>query len=367
MTSTIATFMVVDTQPRDATSTYPMLGGGSNSAAARRVVYWRNTVVFCATAHRCQPEARLVVITNDPSDLDLGGSSLWDTLSALNVERRFVPYHRFKPPHERTRLYFNVYYRFEALRALANECDTASDSIFLMDSDSVWTRPVDTLDSVLPQSGLFLHTPHDPRDPHVKHPHNLSRADMGDAFRQIDPAYPEPHPLWYGTDFIGGRCTPIQEMMVELERDWHQILDRSAVSPLVLANGQNLLDVDEYPFCYTFNRNFMPHTSARPFFRRLFTLEGYINVVPADSNAVIWHVPQEKQRGLKLLFELVMDSTSSFWTTAPVHLNQLLGAYLGIPRRRYDLPYTPRQQIERHLRIVARYLRARRSRLLARV
>lgn len=356
MNSTIATFMAIDTAPEDSKMEYSMLGG-PGSADARRGVYWKNVITWGATARRCYPEARVVVATNDPNDLDLGGASLYQTLDDIGIERLFAPYALYKPPPRRANRYINLFYRFDALCALLDAPGPEDESLFLTDSDVVWVRRVADLDAYLPQNGGAFNAPHRRCGPHVRYPHNMSRADTGDAFRRLDPAYPEPYPTRYGTDFIGGRRAVLRRFMADVDSTWQKLLDYTAVQPLLLPNGENIMENDEHLVSFILNLNHLPVTPADGFFLRLFTLEYSSGRNPTDTSGVVWHVPQEKQRGMRLLYDRVMDRQSDFWTTPVRDFADYLGPYLGVPTRKFDLAYTLPQQIERHVRMVGRGLR----------
>ena len=225
-----------------------------------------------ATARRCYPDARVVVATNDPNDLDLGGVSLHKTLEDIGIERKFVPYVLFKPPPGRALRYINIFYRFDAMRALLNAPGPEDESFFLTDSDVVWVRRVADLDAFLPQDGGVFNAPHRGYGPHVRYPRNMSRAETGDTFRRLDPAYPERFRL--GT---GGTLSPddavLRQFMGDIEATWKKLLDYTAVQPLLFPNGEIIMENDEHAVSLVLNLNHQPVTLADGFFLRLFTLE----------------------------------------------------------------------------------------------
>lgn len=356
MNTTIATFMAIDTDPEDSAADYPMYRG-PRSSSGRRVSYWKNVITWGATARRCYPDARIVIATNDPDDVDLEIGSLHQTLDALGIERLFVPYVRFKPPPGGSRRYINIFYRFDSLRALVNAPGPENESIYLSDSDAVWVRRLADLDAYLPPQGLAFHSPDMEYGPYARFPHNMSRADMGETFRRIDPSYPEPLPAWYGVDFVGGRRASLRQFIADLEAAWNRVLEYIAVQPLLLANGESFMENDEHIGCYVLNLKHQPITPPDGFFLRLFTLEYTQGPRAVDTSGVIWHVPQEKERGLKLLYVQVLDRHSDFWTVPVEMLPDYLGGYLGVPKRTHDLAYAPREQLARHVRMVGRGLR----------
>jgi hypothetical protein len=71
----------------------------------------------------------------------------------------------------------------------------------------------------------------------------------------------------------------------------------------------------------------------------------------------VWHLPGEKERGLALLYEQARDTRSMFWQTPLADFANYLGAFVGIPRRRHDVPYSRMKRAERHARAFVRRLR----------
>lgn len=355
MNPTVVTFLCVDTDTSAASSAYPNIGK-TVSPRERRTLYWKNVVVSLATARRCLPGARLCVATNDLRDLKFDASTLNDLLKRLGVDRIALPFVHFLPLPGVSKTFRNVFYRFDVIRYLATHADLG-ESIILTDSDCVWTRALPALDTRVPQTGLWLSSPYGVRDPQLKHPHRLSRAELGDFYRQLNPDYPEPHPTCYGGEFIGGRHAAWDQLSASLQAVWTRIAVDRAAGALHLPNGWGLFDNDELILNFVYNSRQLGVTLADGFMRRIITLEGVSNVKPADVDLPLWHLPSEKRRGFVLLFDRVLDLNSDFWKSPIEEFHRVLGNYLGVPARRFDLPYTPPQQMERHARIGARWLR----------
>ncbi len=357
MTATIATFLCVD----DSTATssqYPNLGT-RYSPNERRIAYWKNILVSCATARRCVPNARLQVFTNDTADADIHGRSLHALLNELEITRVTLSFVHYLPPQGVAKSYRNIFYRFDIVRHLA-ETGTGTDGpVLLIDSDCLWTRPVSDLAERIPHQGLWLYSPYGERPPYLKHPHKLSRADLGAFYRQLNPAYPEPFPTYFGGEFIGGRGAAWQALQSGLQDLWLEIINTSQQQPIRLPNGKSIFDTDEYILNYVYNAHQIPITFANDFMRRVITLEGARTVKRGDTEFSLWHLPLEKTRGMMLLLSQVTDAHSAFWNTSLNEFGTYLGQYVGIPKRVYDVPRTPRQRLERFVRAPLHWLRER--------
>ncbi len=357
MNVTLATFLCVDTDAARDASWYPAIGR-TVSSDARRAIYWKNVLVSCATARRCAPDARVCVYTNDDADLDLNGASLHDVLNKLSVTRVFLPYEKFVPPQGASRKFRNAYYRFDVIQALAEQAGT-EDALILHDSDCVWIRAVNDLARKIPVQGLWLSAPRPLYPPQLRYPFKQSRADFGALYRAISPAYPEPFPKYYGGEFIGGRRAAFQQLRAELEWVWQRVAAMNCQAPVRLANGEGIYDNDEYILNFICNRGVMPVTLTTGWMRRIQTLEGLRDVRLADMDLTLWHLPSEKRRGLLSLTAQALDRASPFWQTPLAEFANYLGAYVGIPKRRYDVPYTARARAEYYARNVARGIRGR--------
>lgn len=353
----LATFLCVDTDVAHDASWYPAIGK-TVSSDARRAIYWKNVLVSCATARRCAPDAQVCVYTNDDADLDVGGASLHDALDALGVTRVSLPYEKFVPPPGASRKFRNVYYRYDVIRALAEQSG-AQDAMILYDSDCVWVRAENDWAQKIPVQGLWLSAPRPLYPPQLRYPFHQSRADDGALFQKINLAYPEPFPKYYGGEFIGGRRAAFQRFCGELEKVWQRVAEMNRQQPLELVNGEGMYDNDEYFLNYIYNQGDIPVTLATGWMRRIQTLEGLRDVQPADLSLTMWHLPSEKRRGLALLTAPALNHDSPFWQTPLAEFANYLGAYLGIPKRRHDVSYTPRGRAEYYARIVARHVRAR--------
>lgn len=359
MSLTLATILTVDGTEQEGSVLYPNLGK-LRPAQERRQIYWQAVNVFCATARRCYPDAQIWVITNDFNDLNLDGMPISRLRERLDVQHCRLPFAEFKPPRGVSRKFLNSFYRMDAVQYLANNAG-AEDGILLLDSDCVFAHRIAELETLIPKNGIWSYTALGAMEPYLVSVENLSRAQMGDTFRVVDATYPNPFPIWYGGEFLGGHRAAFQTLLAEMKRVWKLLLERAVHPPLRFANGESFFDNDEYVLSYVLNEGRIPTTSANEICRRMVTLEGVRNIRPGDEKFPVWHTPSEKRRGLALLFTQSLDPNSLFWKSSSEDFYRYLGDYLGVPHRRHDLPYDPREQVERITRIGARWIRRKLS------
>lgn len=323
----IVTSLCVDTAGAPA-SVYPQLL--DVGAEQRRRVYWQCTMVFFATSVRCNPGVRHLFYTNDEAPANWGGVDFRAFLAELGVETRLLPFVEFCPPPQFGTEFRNAFYKLEVLRELARpDADAGS---LLLDSDCVWTRPMPALLELLrqPQTLLLLDAEPD-TGPDTK-VHGLSRRDIGDLYRQLDPAYPVAVPRHYGGEILGGSRDRLAELAGRLHTLWHNVLRDYPAAPPRFASGRSLFDGDEYLTSFVYNSLAQPGLDASPFIRRIWTSYRKTDVRPTDMELGIWHLPNEKNQGLPLLCRRVLDRNSLFWRTPPADLAPYLGRFLGVPQ-----------------------------------
>jgi hypothetical protein len=161
--------------------------------------------------------------------------------------------------------------------------------------------------------------------------HGLSRRDMGDLYRELDPEYPVAVPIHFGGEIIGGSRERLAEVADQLSAFWKKIVREYPTSPPRFRSNRNIFDGDEYMTSFVCNRLPRPWTDASPFIRRIWTTYQNTNVRAADVHLSIWHLPNEKMQGLPILCQKVVKRDSRFWRIQPEALAEYLGSYLGVP------------------------------------
>ncbi|QDA58879.1 hypothetical protein [Hymenobacter jejuensis] len=321
----IVTSLCVD-EAHEPASFYPQLR--DVSADKRRRVYWQCTVVFFSTSVRCNPDARHLLYTNDAAPATWDGVDHREFLSSIGVEIRQLSFQTFCPPQRFSKEFRNAFYKLDVLQELAKP--TAADHSLLLDSDCVWTRPDPKLISLVQSDALLLLDAEPESTPDTKI-HGLSRRDMGNLYRELDPNYPVEAPLHFGGEIIGGSRARLGEVVEQLRAIQDQVLVEYPAGPPRFSSGRTLFDGDEYLTSFVCNRLPRPWTDTSPFIRRIWTSYRNTNVRRSDVQLTIWHLPNEKMQGLPVLCRQMLRRDSAFWRLAPTNLAGYLGRYLGVP------------------------------------
>lgn len=323
----IVTSLCVDAADAPA-SVYPQLL--DVGAQERRRVYWQCAMVFFATSVRCNPGVQHLFYTNDEAPACWGGIDYRAFLNQVGVQTRQLPFKDFCPPPAFGTEFRNAFYKLEVLRELARP--EAEEGSLLLDSDCVWTRPTPALLELLRQPGTLLLLDAEPEAGPDTKVHGLSRRDIGNLYRHLDPTYPVDVPRHYGGELLGGSRQRLAEVATELQAFWEAVMRDYPTAAPRFASGRSLFDGDEYLTSFVYNRLAQPGIDASPFIRRIWTSFRKTDVRATDAQLPIWHLPNEKNQGLPILCRRVLDPNSAFWHLPLSELAAYLGRFLGIPR-----------------------------------
>lgn len=345
----ISTFVCVDTDPSDAMVSYPLLGW--LGPEERRQVYWRLAFASMATSRRVNPHVRHIVFTNDENPLLLDGTDIRFRLKALGVEVSFLPFSTFKLPQGMSLRFANAFYRFQVLEELGNR-HLAS---LVMDADCLWVRMDPELERAITGGLLLVFDVYErSARPFSARPHGISMKDMGETFRVVEPEFPVSFPVWLGTEVIAGTA-PI---FVEVTRHAHQLVDhysylyRRGMPMPVFPNGTGFFNSDEFLFSLIANK-WGSVEYLNPFLKRFYALPYLDNTRPGDDQFTLWHLPSEKNTGLMLVYEEVLNPDSMFHSLHREDLPAFLSGLVGVTKRIRKIPTNS------HLRDFVRNLKGR--------
>ena len=321
----IVTTVCVDEEPDDITKYNTLPRTDSES---RREIFWRCTVVLMATAKRCQPESPRVVYTNDTDPVIAGSDEIRAMLKRLDVSIHHLPFRKFVPPAGVSRSYKNAFYRQEVLLHLGTKPEGTT---LMLDSDCVWTRPDPWPSETAKTGSVILIDTYKTTD--VKERiFGFSREDLGNMYRRLDPLYPNPSPIWFGGEIIGGRNDRLAFLGEEMLKVFSRALSHPDRSVLQLPNGQSFFDIDEYLTSFVHNLHLVPWVDAGSLLRRIWTIDREIR--ESEMAATIWHLPMEKKIGIDLLGREVANPQSEFWGVGMERFREYLGGFVGVPRRK---------------------------------
>lgn len=326
----IVTSVCVDVDEKDDAN-YPMLKGIDDKS----IVYWRCCMTFFMTSTKYNYDANHIVYTNDKNfkRRSIHGYNLKDTLEGLGVEIVELPFKKFDPKSY-SKSFRNAFYKHEVIEALSKK----NNPSILLDSDCIWTKRCEKLIGKLKQSdGLLLQDTYQrSSNPKLKSPHNLSMNDMGELYKEI-PVMPNQtdNPIWYGGELIGGQPKNLKTVADGLYKTLKYCQEQEDLqkNSMVFNNGNSIFSNDEFISSYVFNalEGIPVHDTFGTISKRMWTLDNLYNVGETDLNLPIWHLPAEKESGLKELFHELVNTESIFWTsTEPIP--KFVGNFFNIPK-----------------------------------
>jgi hypothetical protein len=321
----IITCVCIDKSPENSNDKYLTLP--RTNSAKRRQLFWQCAAVFYASSIRCNPTYKHILYTNDQDHVFFNGLDLNKLLTEIGVEIRQLPFKKFVPPPDQHTIYRNAFYKNEVICSLPSDTECS----VIIDSDCVWSRPIEGFEETMSNGNLFLIDTYHVENPHAKIL-GISRKDLGEMYRTIDPAYPELAPVWFGGEFMAGQNRLLSAIGKELKALFDEVICDSVKRNVQLPNGRRILDGMEYFTSMIVNKHIGQWKDATPFSRRIWTINN--NVLEQEWKTPIWHLLQEKQIGFPMLFSKVIDSSSKFWSTPIDGFADYLGGFVGVPRRK---------------------------------
>jgi hypothetical protein len=299
------------------------------TAERRSYAYWRSVVTFFATSRRMNPGARHVLFTNWEAIPRVDGVDVERFLAGeLGVDVERIAF-RHSPPATLSRIFGNAFFKFDAVMALARE---ASDANVHLDCDCVWVRPGVALQETLRARRIVVYDCYGSPSP-AKKIHNVSRLDLAEAFRRLDPAFPCEAPLWIGGEFVGGTRQGLAELASRLEEAFASACRLPPDLTPRLPNGHSVFDNDEYLLSMACARAGVCDGYANGMLERIYTSVFYRTVRADQMGLTVWHLPHEKAAGLSRLFREATHPASAFWRLAlDEAFPAYLGGFVGIPR-----------------------------------
>jgi hypothetical protein len=322
----IASCICVDESRADEKIVYTGLPRLFNTQE-RRSIYWKCAMVSFATSIRCNPSAQHILYTNDNQEFLIKGVNVKAKLEELGVEIRYLPFGSFKPPKGYSTRFQNAFYKLDVLKALSEEKNA---QILLLDSDCVWVRPDNYLAQVLQNNKVLLYDYYNVSSPQTKI-HGITQQEMGNLYREVDPDYPQPHPVWFGGEIIGGSSEHLSQICEQLAKAFRLILAKYPEHPPKFVDGNSIFDNDEYLSSFVYNQMTIPWINATGYLRRILTALTYHTARPDDLNLTIWHLIEEKTQGFPLLYQEVTNPDSYFWRVRLSEFSSYLGQFFGLP------------------------------------
>lgn len=290
-------------------------------------VYRRCVATFFATARRANPDAHLVLYLNKPwpSRASDTADQVGDVLEQLGVEVRLVDYSS-QPPETFTEAWKNQFFLLDVLRDSVSRLGP-SDLMTILDSDTVWTTTsaAKVFWSTVRTKSLGLYSL-DYREDHKVN--GLSRNDLATIAKAINSTFTST-PDYFGGEVVAGTQAALTSLSVEADQVYRTLLD---------LHFQNHALAFEEAHVLSLAYANLGHRSAtfNSIIRRIWTQPlKFRNASIEDLELAIWHVPAEKNYGLRRMYKnIIAGRLGDYLSVQDTDNIKLLARELGVPKNR---------------------------------
>jgi len=293
--------------------------GGNSSVPEIQAVYWRCVPVFFACAKRTNPSGcEFLLFTNADTLPIIDGVDIGQLLGSFGVRLVRLPF-TYVTPQGFFKSWGNQFYIFDIIKYL-HKSDAPLGVV--LDSDCIINRPLQAVFRATSRNKLLTYHIEYPPDVRVN---GIDRNTMRRIFTEMSGEETAGVPAYFGGEIFAASTAGLRELVGLLDDAWHANLDR-------YRKGLPKCNEEAHLLSYLYWRLGISEGTANPHIKRMWTQSEYRNVVEADMEKEIWHVPAEKRYGIRHLFR---DLPSGIlWEFDPgVPFRAYLAATLGIPRR----------------------------------
>src|ERR1017187_2958173 len=207
----------------------------------------------------------------------------------------------------------------------------------LLDVDCIWTkRDEDLFEVLMCGNNLLLQDTYQNSLRPDKKNHDLNMKDMSELYKTIPiNSFKSEHAIRYGGELIGGSSEQLKIIANKLLLTIDYCKEQYDLgNEIQFNNGFSIFSGMEFISSYIYNS--LPdvniYDTFGKFSKRLWTNIQPNNVKEKDIELTIWHLPAEKDSGLKELFNEIIQDSSLFWEMN-YGFEFFLGKYVGIPKR----------------------------------
>lgn len=253
--------------------------------------YWTNIAANAATFRHVQGfDPEIIVYTGDDPPADMRR-----VLEAAAVEVRHLPFDR-RPPVDFYQRYVGSLYVLDTMRELARI--TGPDDVWLLaDPDVVWCAPLDPLIADVRRGGIVTYDLAVPDSVPLCH---HSRADQAAMWAEMtgQTAPTPPYPA-FGGELYGLLGHELVEVSAAVERLWDLNMERYQA-------GLPHFHVEEHVINAVLHERGVREGRGNAHIQRILTVPHPFGTRERESPGLVgWHLPMEKDRGLRRLYRHV--------------------------------------------------------------
>ncbi|WP_410501909.1 hypothetical protein RIF24_14185 [Exiguobacterium acetylicum] len=283
-------------------------------------IYWESMIVMFSSVAKTNPDAKKILFINKVSS----NKRHIELLKKLSVEIVEIEY-LSKPPKNHWKAWQSTFFILDALNYLKDKVQK-DDFVYFLDLDCLVLKDFRDINRVLKKDKILNYVINY-ADSDVVH-ENLV-IDMKKSYATALNIESEKF-NYHGGEIYGVYGNEmLNKLYLELKISWEKSLNEKKIN----------FNTEEYLFNYVFMKNNWSFGNANNFVKRIWTdSSSFRNVEDSDMNLTIWHVPAEKNYGLRKIYKYLADDKKAndfFHTKSEYKINEFFGKFLSIPTLSY--------------------------------
>jgi len=293
MKKVIATWIHLDTKSEE--SIYPQVGGHSSSEKFQEV-YWKCVVVFFETSLKFNPSVEHILFTNTKqTSLIIDGLDVFKYLANNNVSVRVVK-NQYIVPAGYYQSWNNQFFEFSILENIRDYL-SKDDLFLLLDSDCVFTKNIDYLFDKLnlaQEDALTYVIDYGPD--HVIN--GCTRRQMHTIFNDLG-LISDKIPNYCAGEVFFAKGNFISKVCDDFPMIWNDLMAR-------FSRGDIKLNEEAHVLSFFYQKFKVDFGGLNSHIKRCWTDPfTYRNIVSADYELDILHLPAEKKTGITSVFRKI--------------------------------------------------------------
>tara|TARA_R110002020_G_scaffold91560_2_gene222281 strand:+ start:12704 stop:13738 length:1035 start_codon:yes stop_codon:yes gene_type:complete len=292
MNKYIATWVYLDSAAEK--SKYPNTGGDSTSPEFQ-AVYWRCIIVFFETSLKFHKDATHILFTNTTEVPIVDGLDLNDYFRKKGIQVVTLK-NKYPLPENYFGSFRNQFFEFSIIDHLATFMEDA-DGLLLLDSDCVFTGSMDGAFAQLQQQPYAMTYVVDHEEEYTVH--GVSGKDMRTLSNELGLSLTK-NPYYSGGELLFAKGTFFKAVAADFPSLYDNMMQRHKA-------GKIKFNEEAHVLSYYYYKHPSKIGGMDGHIKRLWTNRNYYrNVSASDRELTIWHLPNEKRKGLDQLFALIV-------------------------------------------------------------
>lgn len=284
--------------------------------------YWRSIFCLFESSQRLNVNSRHLLFTNGEPPAVIDGINTRQLMEAYRIELVHIE-GRTRPPKEYYSQWNIVFVMLDVIDKLKSIAD-AEDHVYLLDADCFFNKPIsDAMTKVLRAQGSMFYNIDYQRDRQV---HAMSLSDLETLATEEGVCRPGGYLKYCGGELVGLRGDLLFKFSLEARLAYDMSLERYRA-------GKSKFNTEEHLLSYVHYKLGYPDLTGNPFIKRIYTNQkDFVNLEGDEDRYVIWHLPAEKKRGFKSLFQSFGKQNT---TGAPPDYGKIFHVKISPPARMF--------------------------------